>query len=94
MEELLTVAEAAQRKSVSRATIYIAVAEGRLPHVQVLGRIGLREEDVTSWEPVRRRERLGAKGRGGRPPGTPMSPEAKAKLSLSQKARWAKRKDR
>lgn len=93
MEELLTVGEAAKLRGVSRSTVYTAVAGGRLPHVRVLQRIGLRKADVLAWEPITYAGRLGVKGRGGRPPGTPMSQEAKARISATQKARWARRKE-
>ena len=81
---LLTVAQAAQLRGVSRAAIYGAIARGRLPHQRILGHIGLKEADVLAWVP------LGHKT--GRPKGTPMSAAAKIRLSESQKQRWAQRK--
>lgn len=89
-ESLLTVREAASSKGVTRTAIYAAIAEGRLPHTKVLGRIGIREADLSAWTPMRYGGRPGTKGRGGRPVGHPMSAEAKARLSASQKARWAR----
>ncbi|MBV9470685.1 MAG: helix-turn-helix domain-containing protein [Abitibacteriaceae bacterium] len=80
----MTVAQAAKLKGVTRAAIYGAVARGRLPHKRILGHIALREADVLAWVP------LGHKT--GRAKGTPMSPEAKLRLSESQKKRWAQRK--
>lgn len=82
--ELLAVSAAAALKGVSREAVYGAVRAGRLPHVRILGHIGLSKEDVLAWQP------LGHKA--GRPRGTPMSEEAKRKLSATQKQRWAQRK--
>lgn len=87
---LLTPAEAAKRKGVSRAAIYAAIAEERLPHVRVLGRIGVREEDLAAWTPVQYGARAGRKG--GRPEGIPMSEEARARISETQKRQWAQKK--
>ena len=87
---LLTPAEAATRKGVSRAAIYAAVAEGRLPHTRVLGRIGVREDDLVAWIPVQYGERAGRKG--GRPEGISMSEAARTRISEAQKRRWAQRK--
>lgn len=81
---LITVSQAAQLKGVSRAAVYGAIARGRLPHQRILGHLALRESDVVAWVP------LGVKT--GRPTGTPMSSEAKARISEAQKQRWAKRK--
>ena len=81
--KLLTPAEAAQLKHVSRAAIYAAIAEGRLPHQRVLGRLAVREKDVLAWTPA---------PNSGRRKGTAMSQEAKARISQSQKRRWERRK--
>lgn len=83
-EQMLTPAEAAQLKGVAKATVYKAVAEGALPHVRILGRIGLRKADVLAWAPSTL---------GGARNVEPMSEAAKEKLSRSQKARWAKRRE-
>ena len=83
-DNLLSVSQAAKLKGVSRAAVYGAIAGGRLSHQRILGHIGLREADVVAWKP------LGIKT--GRPKGIPMSAEAKARLSESQKRRWAQRK--
>ena len=91
-QKLLTASEAAKLKGVSTTTIYRAVGQGRLPHVRVLNHIGVPEADLLKWMPVRYAGRAGIKGRGGRPRGIPMSTEAKARLSGSQKRRWAERK--
>ena len=83
-DNLLSVSQASELKGVSRAAIYSAIARGRLRHQRVLGHIGVRRADVLAWMPV------GYKG--GRPKGTPMSDEAKARLSQSQKRRWARQR--
>ena len=82
-DKLITPTEAAQLKGVSRAAIYAAIAEERLPAQRVLGRLALREVDVRAWTPARY---------AGRTPGIPMSEDAKARISRSQKQRWAQRK--
>ena len=88
--KLLTPAQAAQMKGVSRAAIYAAITDGRLPHVIELGRLGVKESDVRAWEPVKYAGRPGKKG--GRPKGIPVSAETKEQISYSQKKRWASRK--
>jgi len=93
-ENLITVSEAAKLKGVAPRTIYGAIWAGRLPHKRVLNRVALREEDVLRYEPTRYGKRAGAKGRGGRPKGTPMSQEAKLKISNTQKHRWQNRKQK
>ncbi len=82
--KLLSVSEAAKLKGVTRAAVYGAIADGRLPHERILGHLALRETDVLAWTP------LGIKT--GRPKGIPMSEESKARLSESQRRRWAQRK--
>ncbi|MBV9467659.1 MAG: helix-turn-helix domain-containing protein [Abitibacteriaceae bacterium] len=83
-DNLLTVRDAARLKDISRTAVYAAIAQGRLPHVTVLGKIGLLKSDVIAWTPQGHRS--------GRPAGRPMSAEAKARISEAQKLRWAKRK--
>jgi hypothetical protein len=56
---------------------------GRLTAQSVLGHLALREADVEAWRP---------KERKGRRKGTPMSDDAKARISASQKERWKRRK--
>ena len=87
--KLLTVAEAAKLKGVSRSAVYAAIADGRLPHVLILGHMGVKESDVRAWEPVKYAGRPGRKG--GRPTGIPVSAETKEQISESQKKRWAQR---
>jgi excisionase family DNA binding protein len=91
-QKLLTVSEAAKFKGVSTTTIYRAVSQGRLPHVRVLNHIGVPEAVLLKWMPVRYAGRAGAKGRGGRPKGVPLSEDAKERISRSQARRWQRRK--
>lgn len=90
-EELLTAEEAAQLKGVTRAAVYLAIKEGRLPHTRVLGRLGVRQADVLAWTPIRYGGRPGRKT--GRTPGTPLSKETRERIAEAQKRRWAKRKE-
>ncbi len=83
-EKLLTAAQAARLKGVSRAAVYKAIEQGRLPHRRVFGHVALLESDVLAWVAARST---------GWPKGTPMSAEAKARISAGQKRRWAKRKE-
>ena len=46
---LLTVKESDERLGCSQAAVYMAVKQERIPHVKMLGRIGLREEDVVKY---------------------------------------------
>lgn len=89
---LLTISEAAALKQVSRQSIYRAIAERRLPSVQVLGKMGVMKSDVMAYEPISYRGRPGSKARGGRPKGIPQTVESRARISVSQAARWARRK--
>jgi excisionase family DNA binding protein len=82
IQGLITVAEAAQLKGVTRSVLYKAIERGDLKVQLVLGRKALRRRDVLAWEPRR----------AGRRRGIPTSEEAKGKISASQKARWQKRK--
>lgn len=81
--ELLTPEQAAGLKGVSRAAIYRAMAEGRLPHCRVLGRLGIREVDLLKWTP---------KPSAGRRAGTSLSQKTKERIGLAQRTRWAQRK--
>lgn len=81
--DLLTPAEAARLKGVSRTAIYTAIAEGRLKHSRVLGRLAIERAHLLAWTPMRY---------AGRPKGIPMTDEAKALLSESQKRRWVRRR--
>ena len=87
--KLLTAAEAAKFKGVSRSAVYAAIADGRLPHVVILGHMAVKESDVQTWEPVKYAGRPGKKG--GRPKGIPVSAETKEQISQSQKRRWSER---
>jgi len=79
--QFLTPDEAAKLKGVSRTAIYSAIAQGRLSHTRVLGRLALREADVLAWT-LRR----------GRPKGISPSQETRARMAESQRRTWAKRK--
>lgn len=81
--KLLTAAEVANLKGVTRAAVYAAIAGGRLPHRQVLGRIAVRETDALAWKPT---------PHVGRRKGAQLSEDAKARISQAQKRRWAQRK--
>ncbi len=79
---ILTVPEVARLKGVTCAAVYAAITQRRLPSIRVLGRIGIPESDAKSWRPVRW---------SGRPPGIPMSADAKQRIAASQKRRWHQR---
>jgi len=88
--KLITPDEAAQLKSVTRAAIYAAIAEGRLPATRILGRLALKRKDVVAWVP---RSYAGRPGRKSGPPvGIRLSEEAKQRISEGQKRRWQQRK--
>lgn len=82
--KLLTVTEAAQLKEVSRTAIYAAIVRKRLPRRYSRGSLVVRETDILKWE--------SHKKKSGRPKGQSMSEEHKARISASQKQRWAKLK--
>lgn len=83
MEDLITAAEAAQIKNVSRSAIYKAISQGRLNARHVLGRMALNRNEIVAWIPLESK---------GRRKGTPMSEETKKRISESQKQRWAQQK--
>ncbi len=79
-ENLLTVSEAARLKKVSRSAVYKAISQGRLSARRILGKVAIEQAEVDAWQPfqlIRRRI------------GIPMSSEVKARISASQKKRWA-----
>ncbi len=82
-DTVLTADEVAALKGVTRSAVYAAIADGRLPHVRILGRLAIREGDARSWNPIRS---------PGRPKGIPMSLDAKKRISVTQKQRWKGRK--
>ncbi len=61
MKGYLTVAEAAERKSVTPAAIYAAIKDGRLESVKMLGRIALKEKDVDAYVPLPKDARKGVR---------------------------------
>lgn len=79
----LSVSQVALSKGVSRNAVYKAVREGRLPSTELVGTVAIRWTDVEAWQ---------ARRRVGRVVGKPASPEAKAKISASQRLRWQKKK--
>ena len=81
--KLLTVTQAAKLKGVSRTAIYTAIAQKRLRHTYSLERLVVREADILAWDAKR-----------GRPVGKPMNEEHKARISVAQKQRWARRKQK
>ena len=81
--QYLTPDEAAKLKGVSRTTIYSAIAEGRLAHTRILGRLALKEADVVAWTPT---------PHSGRPKGIPVSETARARMSAAQQRRRAREK--
>ncbi len=93
-DKLLTAAEAAKLKKVSTRSVYTAAAEGRIPCVWILGRYGFDKEDILGWVPRSYKGRPGAKSQGGRPIGTVLNDEVKARISEAQTKRWAERKQK
>lgn len=83
VSDVLTPAEAAQAKGVTRSAVYKAIAQKRLPHHKILGRVALYTRDVEAWTPARY---------AGRPAGTPMSLQAKTNIAAGQKRQWAEKK--
>ncbi len=81
-ENLMTVSQAAQIKGVTRSVIYKAIHRGDLRVEIVLGRQAVYREEIRTWEPRK----------AGRHRGTLASEEDKAKISVSQKLRWQKRR--
>lgn len=74
----LTAAEAAQLKGVTRSAVYKAMQQQKLQAERVLGRLALRRAEVEVWKP---------KERTGRRKGTPMSAEARERISEGQRRR-------
>ncbi len=68
MEEatLLTIPQAAALLGISSSAVYRAIREGKLPAVTILGKQGLRKQDIDAYQPRAYRDRPGAKpvGRG------------------------------
>jgi hypothetical protein len=57
----LTVSEAAARKGITPAAIYLAVQQERLPSTKILGRIAIKEKDIDAYEPLPNDQRKGVK---------------------------------
>ena len=81
-QDLITISEAARLKNVTRSVIYKAIGRGDLRVEIVLGHQAVHRDEVQTWEPRK----------AGRRKGTPVSEEAKAKISRTQKTRWQKRR--
>lgn len=64
MDELLTVAEAAARLRVTRASLYAAIREGRLTGVRVLGKVGVPPAALANYVPRSYGARKGARPKG------------------------------
>lgn len=54
-DDYITVSEAARRKGVSRAAVYQAIREERLPHTKISRTTVLARRDVDAWKPRSRR---------------------------------------
>ncbi len=91
-EECLSVVDVTHLKQVSRTAIYKAILEKRLAAVTVAGHVVIPKIAADSWIPVESEERAGAKRRGGRPRGSKMTEESKARIARTQRLRWADRK--
>ena len=52
MEEYMTVAEVAEKLSMSRQGVQKAITEGRLPSVRILNKIGVRVADMEAFQPA------------------------------------------
>ncbi len=61
--EFITPSDVAKLKGCNKATVYRAIAAGRLPHVAMLGHVGIRRSDAEGWTP----EKRGGSRGGGRP---------------------------
>jgi len=60
---LLTIAEVARRTSLSPLTIRRTIARGELPHVRIVRRVLVRQDDLDAFVNVRRHERPASLGR-------------------------------
>lgn len=84
-DQYLSVSQVALLKGVSRNAVYKAVREERLASTELVGTVAIRRVDAEAWQ---------VRSRVGRVAGQPTSPEAKAKISASQRLRWQKRKEK
>ena len=67
--DIVTPAQAAKLKGVSRTAIYNALGDGRLQSVRILGRIGIARSVLKAWQP---------QAQVGRPIGRPMTEKAES----------------
>ena len=65
-EKYLSVTQAAERAGVSRAAVYQAIEEKRLPAEEVAGRFLIREQVIDAWTPMTLANRRGVRI-GGQP---------------------------
>jgi predicted DNA-binding transcriptional regulator AlpA len=80
---MLTVSQAAKTKKLTRSAIYAAIADGRLPRRELLGRLVILQKDLERWTPQPNK---------GRPKGSAMSEKARQRISLGQSRRWSIRR--
>ena len=66
-DAILTIQQVADKLGVSRAAVFQALSAGKLPSVTVLGRRGIRPQDVALYSPRSYRDRIGAKPKGRQP---------------------------
>jgi excisionase family DNA binding protein len=59
--DLLTVAEASKELGISREAVYLAIREGRLKAIKILGKHGIRRKEVEAYQPVEVKVRAGQK---------------------------------
>lgn len=52
--ELLTAKQVAQRLQITEQAVYLAIREGRLNSVTILGRIGITKTDYEAFKRIRR----------------------------------------
>lgn len=50
--DILTVSEAAKELGISREAVYLAIREGRLTAVKILGKYGITRDELDKYQPV------------------------------------------
>jgi excisionase family DNA binding protein len=53
--DILTVSEAAKELGISREAVYLAIREGRLTAVKILGKYGITRDALDKYQPVEAR---------------------------------------
>lgn len=89
--DYMCVSQAAARKNITRSAMYHAIHAGRIRHTVITDNIVLRPKDVDAYVALPPGKRMGNKV-GGRRHGVSMTETAKARLSETQRRRWAERK--